>query len=144
MELDPGIFLTEELGFHSLLSEQSAFTHGSGDSYNVITIHGDDQTIISPNEELLRIFKGELKAMFVITDLGVLSYTPGLEAKWTESTVLLPQKKYARTIVDRLAKFLPGKLHVPMYPIKGPDLSIQMGPDTAAGEAIMAKLSYRS
>ena len=35
-------FLTEKLGFHQLLSGQSAFTQEFGDQYIVITVHVDD------------------------------------------------------------------------------------------------------
>ena len=63
----------------------------------------DDQRIISHNKELIRIFKGELKAWIGINDLGVLLYTLGLEGESTESLVLVSHEKYTRTLVDRFA-----------------------------------------
>ena len=92
---------------------------------------------------MIRILKGELKRRYGITDLGVLSYTLGLEVEWTRNTILPSHKEYARTVVARFAEFLPGKSHVPMDSVKGPKLSVLMGRHTAAGQAIMAKHLYR-
>ena len=71
--------LTEKLGFHQLLSEQLVFTRGSGDQYITITVHVDDQSIISPNEGLIKDLKARLKIEYGITDLGILSHTLGLK-----------------------------------------------------------------
>ena len=56
---------------------------------------------------------------------------------------MLSLKKYARTVVARFAEFLPVKSHVPLDSVKGLERSVLMGPDMAAGQAIMAKLPYR-
>ena len=66
-------FFTEKLGFHQLLSEQSVFTQGSGDQYIAITVHVDDQSIISPNEGLIKDLEVRLKIEYGITDVGILS-----------------------------------------------------------------------
>ena len=96
------LFLTEKLRFHRLLSEQSVFTQGSGDEYIAIIVHVDDQSIISPNEGLMKDLKARLKFEYKITDQGILSYTIGLEVEWmTNGSVLLSHKKYARTIQAR-------------------------------------------
>ena len=56
---------------------------------------------------------------------------------------VLSHKKYARIVVALFAEFLPGKSHVPMDTVMGPKLSVLMGLDTAASQAIMAKMPYR-
>ena len=95
-------FLTEKLGFHQLLSEQSVFTRGSGDQYIAITVHVEDESIISPNEGLIKDLKAPLKIEYGINDLGILSYTLGLEVQWmTNDSVFLFQKKYACTVQTR-------------------------------------------
>ena len=94
-------------------------------------MHVDDQSIIS------------MKIEYGITDLGILSYTLGLEVQWmTNGSVLLSQKKYARTVLARFQEFLPGKSNVPMDPTDGPKLSVTMGPTTRAGKSIMANLPF--
>ena len=63
-------------------------------------MHVDDQSIISPNEGLIKDLEAQLKIEYVITDLGFLSYTLGLKVHWmTNGSVLLSQKKYARTVL---------------------------------------------
>ena len=59
-------FLTEKLGFHQLLSEQSVFTQGSRDQYIAITVHVDDESIISPNESSTKDLKARLKIEYGI------------------------------------------------------------------------------
>ena len=61
----------------------------------------------------------------------------------TNGSVLLSQKKYARTVLARFQEFLPGKSNVPMDPTDGSKLSATMGPTTREGKAIMANLPYR-
>ena len=136
-------FLTERLGSHQLLSEQSVFTRGIGDQYIAITVHVDDQSIISPNEGLIKGLKARLKIEYGITDLGILSYSLGLKVKWmTNGSVLFSQKKYARTVHARFHEFLPGKSNVPMDPTDRPKLSATTGPTTRAGKAIVANPPY--
>ena len=107
-------------------------------------MHVDDQSIISPNEGLIKDLKARQETKYGITVLGILSYTLGLEVEWmTNGSVLLSQKEYARTVLARFQEFLHGQSNVPMDLADGPKLSTAMGPTTCAGKTIMANLPYR-
>ena len=83
----------------------------------MITVHVDDQSIISPNKGLIKDLKARLKIEYGITDLGILSYTLRLEVQWmTIGSVFLSQKKSARTMLAKFSGIPSPKIQRPYGP----------------------------
>ena len=93
------IFLTEQLGFTQLFSEPSVFFKGAGDDFIAISVHVDDQTIISRSLPPVISLKHALENRFGIDDLGETTYTLGLEVQRDSAsgTLLLSQRKLHAT-----------------------------------------------
>ena len=69
------LFLTEQLGFTQLFIEPSVFLKGAGDNFIAISVHVDDQTIISRSHPPVISLKHALAKRFGIDDLGETTYT---------------------------------------------------------------------
>ena len=64
-----------EVGVSATAARIVVFTRVSDDQYITITVHVDDESIISLKEGLIKDLKARLKIEYEITDLGILSYT---------------------------------------------------------------------
>ena len=73
------LFLTEQLGFTQLFSEPSVLFKGAGDDFIAISVHVDDQTIISRSLPPVISLKHVLANRFGIDDVEETTYTLGLE-----------------------------------------------------------------
>ena len=75
------LFLTEQLGFTQLFSEPSVFFKGVGDDFIAISVHVDDETIISRSLPPVISLKHARANRFGIDDLGETTYTLELEVQ---------------------------------------------------------------
>ena len=119
-------FLTEQLGFTQLFSEPSVFFKGAGDDFIAISVHVDDQTIISRSFPPVISIKHALANKFGIDDLGETTYTLGLEVQRDSASgrLLLSQRKFIATILERFSKYVPPPCSIPMDPAAGAALSM--------------------
>ena len=139
------IFLTEQLGFTQLFSEPSVFFKGAGYNFIAISVHVDDQTIISRSLPPVISLKHALANRFGIDDLGETTYTLGLDVQRDSAsgTLLLSQRKFIATILERRSKYVPPPCSIPMDPAAGKALSMQQSPDTKFVRDGMVAFPYR-
>ena len=117
----PSSFNSPPLGFTQLFSEPSVFFKGAGNDFIVISVHVDDQTIISRYLPAIVSLKHALANGFGIDDLGETTYTLGLEVQrnFASGTLLLSQRKFVATILERLSpreRALGGSMQSPQLP----------------------------
>ena len=138
-------FLTEQLGFTQLISEPSVFFKGVGDDFIAISVHVDDQTIIPRSLPPVISLKHALANKFGIDDLGETTYTLGLEVQCDSAsgTLLLSQRKFIATILERFSKYVQPPCSIPMDQAAGAALSMQQRRDTKVARDAMAVFSYR-
>ena len=126
------IFLTKQLGFTQLFSEPSVFFKDASDDVMAISVHVDDQTIISRSLPPVISLKHALANRFGIDDLGETTYTLRLEVQRdsVSGRLLLSQRKFIATILERFSKYVPPRRSIPMDPATGAALSMQRSSDT--------------
>ena len=92
----------------------------------------DGQTIISRSLPTVISLKQSLANRFGIDDLGETTYTLGVEVQRDSAsgTLLLSQRKFTVTILERFSKYVPPPCSIPMDPAAGAALSMQQSPDT--------------
>ena len=91
------------LGFHKSQSELTLYVKHQGTNILVISLYVDDMLVTGSNVEEINWFKLEMKKVFEMTDLGLMSCFLGIEIKQNQDEVFLSQRKYAKEI---LKKFL--------------------------------------
>ena len=138
-------FLTEQLRFTQLFSEPSVFFKGAGDDFIAISVHVDDQTIISRSLPPVISLKHALANRVDIDGLGETTYTLGMEVQRGSASgrLLLSQRKFIATIFERFSKYVPPSCSIPMDPAAGAALSIQQSPDTKFAQDAMVAFLYR-
>ena len=119
-------------GFTQLYSEPSVFYKGVGDDFITISVHVDYQTIIARSLPPVTALKQALASKFGIDDLGETTYTRGLEVRRDSLSggLLLSQKKFISTVLERFSKYVPAPCSIPMDPAKGAELSMGQSPVT--------------
>ena len=108
------------------------FFKGAGDDFIAISVHVDDQTIISRSLPPVISLKHALTNRFGIDDLGEITYTLGVEMQRDSASrrLLLSQRKFIATILEQFSKSVPPPCSIPMDPAAGASLSMQQSPDT--------------
>ena len=139
------LFLTEERGFTLFFSEPLVFFKGAGDNFIAISVHVDDQTIISRSLPPVISLKHAQANRFGIDDLGETTYTLGLEVQRDSASgrLFLSQRKFIATILERFSKYVPPPCSIPMNPEARAALSMQQSLDTKFAQDAMAVFSYR-
>lgn len=89
------------LGFQKSQSELTLYVKHEGTNILVISLYVDDLFITGSNLEQVEQFKLEMKKVFEMTDLGLMSYFLGIEIKQSQDEVFICQKKYAKEILKR-------------------------------------------
>jgi hypothetical protein len=78
-----------ELGFQRSASEHAVYLRGTGDRRLVVGVYVDDLVITGGDNTDISKFKEEMKAMFKMSDLGLLHYYLGLEMSQTEAGITI-------------------------------------------------------
>ena len=65
-----------------------------------VGVYVDDLIVTGSSTEAIRIFKGEMKKRFKMSDLGSLSSYSGLEVKKDDNYIFLSQNAYAHKILE--------------------------------------------
>ena len=74
----------------------------------------DDVVICAENQNLVDQFKRDMKAKFLIKDLGTLKYFLGIEFHISKDQVVMKQPKYSKSIVNRFNQHLSATKWTPM------------------------------
>ena len=98
MKLDGSL---HKLGFKRCVSEHGMYTRGSGKTRVVVGIYVDDLIITGANSEDISAFKEEMRRLFRMSDLGLLSYYLGIEVKQGRNAITLGQAAYAKKLLEK-------------------------------------------
>ena len=89
------------LDFQKCQSELTLYVKHDGTNTLVIFLYVDDLLIIGSNLKQINKFKLEMKKIFEMTDLGLMSYFLDIEIKQTQDEVFICQRKYAKEILKK-------------------------------------------
>ena len=87
------------LGLQKSEAEHGVYIRGSGEARLIVGVYVDD--LIITGRSGINKFKAEMKKMFSMSDLGLLSYYLGLEVQQTEVGIRIGQAAYAAKLVER-------------------------------------------
>lgn len=104
------------LGFERCPLEHALYLNNAGNACLLVGVYVDDLVITgSSNEEILK-FKGQMKNLFQMSDLGLLSYYLGIEVAQTANGITLCQSSYALNILEKRGMTECNPCQVPMEP----------------------------
>jgi len=89
------------LGFVRSKVEHAVYKRGENDSLLLVGVYVDDLIICGPNSKNITAFKEQMKRLFSMSDLGLLSYYLGLEVNQEGPTITICQSAYAKKIVEQ-------------------------------------------
>ena len=72
------------------------YKQGEGRDRLLVGIYVDDLLITGADEELIAKFKLQMKELFKMDDLGLLSYYPGIEVHQKMEGITLCQEAYTK------------------------------------------------
>ena len=90
-----------KLGFAPCASEHGMYTRGVAVSRVVVGVYVDDLIITGARLEELGAFKEEMRRLFKMSDLGLLSYYLGIEVKQGRNSITLGQPAYAKKLLEK-------------------------------------------
>ena len=67
----------------------------------IVSLYIDDLLVTEGNVKLVEEFKREMKQVFEMTDLRLMTYFLGMEIKQDEDEVFICQRKYAKEILKK-------------------------------------------
>lgn len=81
-------------------SEHALYKRGTSFSYLLMGVYVDDLIIVSSIPQEIQKFKEEMKKLFEMSDLGLLSYYLGLEVHQSTEGITIGQSAYALKILE--------------------------------------------
>ena len=76
------------------------YKRGEGRDRLLVGIYDDGLLITGADEEVIAKFKLQMKELFKMDDLGLLSYYPGIEVYQKTEGITLCRKAYARKVLE--------------------------------------------
>jgi hypothetical protein len=92
-----------QLGFQKSLSEATLYVKHVGADILIISLYVDDLLVTGSNISLVEEFKQEMKEVFEMTDLGLMTYFLGMEITQKKNEIFICQKKYAKEILKKIS-----------------------------------------
>nr|AAU90089.1 putative polyprotein [Oryza sativa Japonica Group] len=89
------------LDFVRSATENAVYTRGEGNARLVVGVYVDDLIITGALGTEIAKFKEQMRSMFSMSDLGLLSYYLGMEVKQTEEGITMSQAGYAGRILEK-------------------------------------------
>jgi hypothetical protein len=86
--------------FQRSIVEHVVYNRGTGVSLLLIGVYVDDLIICGPSSSLIAQFKDQMKNVFSMSDLGLLSYYLGMEVKQEKDQITICQRAYALKILE--------------------------------------------
>ncbi|XP_066396092.1 uncharacterized mitochondrial protein AtMg00810-like [Miscanthus floridulus] len=77
------------------------YTRGAGKTRVVVGVYVDDLIITGANPKEVGAFKEEMRRLFRMSDLGLLSYYLGIEEKQGRNAITLGQATYAKKLLEK-------------------------------------------
>jgi hypothetical protein len=104
------------LGFEKSPLEHAMYKQGKGRDHLLVGIYVDDLLITGADEKEIAKFKLQMKELFKMSDLGLLSYYLGIEVHQKLGEITLCQEAYAKKILEKCGMEECNPTHVPMEP----------------------------
>ena len=76
------------------------YKRGKGNDSLLVGIYVDDLLITGEDEEVIANFKLQMKELFKMTDLGLLSYYLGIEVQQKPEGITICQEAYAKKVLE--------------------------------------------
>src|ERR1041385_4529214 len=92
------------------------YKRGKGKDRLLVGIYVDDLLITGADEEEVAKFKLQMKELFKMSDLGLLSYYLGIEVHQKPEGITLCQEAYAKKVLESCGMDDCKSTHVPMDP----------------------------
>ena len=87
-------------GFARSPLEHAVYRRGDESTFLLVGVYVDDLVITGTNEGLISEFKEQMKTLFKMSDLGLLSYYLGIEVSQRAGEITLHQRSYAAKILE--------------------------------------------
>jgi Reverse transcriptase (RNA-dependent DNA polymerase) len=87
------------IGFERSSFEHAIYKRGKGENRLLVGVYVDDLVITGNYEEEIANFKQQMKEVFNVSDLGLLSYYLGIEVYQLPSNISLCQEAFAKRIL---------------------------------------------
>jgi hypothetical protein len=88
------------LGFERCPLEHALYRRGDSESFLLVGVYVDDLVITGTSQKDINQFKGQMKDLFRMSDLGLLSYYLGIEVCKEAGKITLCQGAYAEKILQ--------------------------------------------
>ncbi|WVZ79341.1 LOW QUALITY PROTEIN: hypothetical protein U9M48_026932 [Paspalum notatum var. saurae] len=126
----------KEMEFKRCESEHALYTRRAEHGQPVVGVYVDDLVITGAGKKEIEAFKARMKKTFRTSDLGSLTYYPGIEVEQRKDGITLCQSSYARKLLERsgMGECWPNK--TPM------EEKLKLSKDSKAGK--VDATSYRS
>ena len=92
------------------------YKRGEGKDCLLVSIYGDDLLITGADEEMIANFNVQMKELFKMTDLGLLSYYLGIEVHQKPEGITICQEACAKKVLEICGMKDCNPSHVPMKP----------------------------
>jgi hypothetical protein len=90
----------KRIGFHQSEHEHAMYRRGDSSSVLLVGVYVDDLIITGASSEGIEAFKAEMKTLFQMSDLGLLSLYLGIEVHQDDDAITLRQAHYAESILE--------------------------------------------
>jgi hypothetical protein len=91
----------QELGFTKCKTEHGLYTRVKNSVRLIVGVYVDDLVILGESDKEVNLFKGEIKRVFWMSDLGPLSYYLGIKVKQGAHSIGVNQSSYAMKLLER-------------------------------------------
>ncbi|XP_014751130.1 uncharacterized protein LOC106865504 [Brachypodium distachyon] len=88
------------IGFERSQLEHAVYKRGEGKTRLLVGVYVDDLVITGASEVEIAKFKKQMKDLFSMSDLGLLSYYLGIEMLQVPGGIFIGQEAYARKILE--------------------------------------------
>jgi hypothetical protein len=102
------------LGFEKSPLEHTMYKRGQGKDRLLVGIYVDDLLITGADEAVIAKFKLQMKEIFKMDDLGLLSYYLGIEVHQKPEGITLCQEAYAKKVLESCGMNDCKPTHIPM------------------------------
>ncbi|XP_024314609.1 uncharacterized protein LOC112270752 [Brachypodium distachyon] len=131
------------LGFEKCPNEHAVYKRRKNDSNLLVGVYVDDLLIIGQKSTEVEAFKAQMKDMFSMSDLGLLSYYLGIEVSQSSEGISLCQSAYAQRIIQKAGMENCNACSTPMEPkLKLSKVRTTVPVDSTEFRSIVGSLRY--
>lgn len=106
----------ENLGFKRCPSEHAVYTRKEREKSLIVAVYVDDLLVKGSDVSIIESFMRQINSEFEMSDLGRLSYYPGIEVKQGQDYIELKQSGYALRILEKAGLGACNSTKFPMDP----------------------------